>query len=112
MPREVFYEATTYNWADSFWRWFDAPNNCLPSLHTANALLFIEFNWKRPARGVHTAIALAIVASTVLVKQHYVLDVAAGAAVFIAARALFARITLTNVRSSGEGEHAVVPRPA
>ncbi len=94
MPRELFYGAATYNWADTFWRWFDAPNNCLPSLHAANCLLFIQFNWRRPARWLHTSIALAIIASTVLVKQHYVVDLAAGAAVYALAAALLTRLEI------------------
>ncbi len=81
MPRELFYGGATYNLADTFWRWFDAPNNCFPSLHAANCFLFIQFNWRLPARGFHTLIALAIVASTMLVKQHYVIDVVAGGGV-------------------------------
>ena len=50
MPRELFYGADIYNWADRFWRWFDAPNNCFPSLHASNCLLLIQFNWRRPDR--------------------------------------------------------------
>jgi len=95
MPRERFYTAAAYNWADAFWRWFDAPNNCLPSLHAANCLLFVQFNWNRPSRGVHTAFALAIIASTVLVKQHYVVDLAAGFLVYAAARAFLSRLRVT-----------------
>lgn len=95
MPRDLFYAADLYNWADAFWRWFDGPNNCLPSLHAANCLLFIQFNWNRPSCWLHTAVAAAIIASTVLVKQHYLIDLAAGAVVSLAARALLARLELT-----------------
>jgi len=37
----------------------------------------------------------AIIASTVLVKQHYVVDLFAGAVVYFAARALLDRLVLT-----------------
>lgn len=85
MPRAEFYSASVYGWADQFWRWFDAPNNCLPSLHAANGLMFIRFNWGRPAHGLHTALALGVIVSTVLVKQHYVVDVVAGGLVYAVA---------------------------
>jgi membrane-associated phospholipid phosphatase len=96
MPRELFYRPEAYNWADAFWRWFDAPNNCLPSLHAANGLLFVLFNKERPAAVLSTAFALAIVASTVLVKQHYVIDLLAGAIVFLITRHLLGRVTISN----------------
>lgn len=94
MPRELFYRPEAYNWADAFWRWFDAPNNCLPSLHAANGLLFIQVNWQRPARAFHTIVALAIIASTLLVKQHYVVDLAAGAVVYAVVASLLLRVEI------------------
>lgn len=94
MPRADFYRAEAYGWADAFWRWFDAPNNCLPSLHAANGLLFVQFNWGRRWRGLHTAVAMAIVASTLLVKQHYAVDVLAGAAVYVLTATLLARVEI------------------
>lgn len=92
MPRELFYPTDPTGWADTFWRWFDGPNNCLPSLHAANCLLFIQFNWQRPFPLLHTVVALAIIASTVLVKQHYVVDLLAGALVFLTASLLLGRL--------------------
>lgn len=92
MPRGDFYQAEVYGWADAFWRWFDAPNNCLPSLHAANGLLFVRFNWPRPMRTLHTAAAIGIVASTLLVKQHYAVDLMAGAALYAVTAALLARV--------------------
>ena len=94
MPREMFYGASSHNWADTFWRWFDAPNNCLPSLHAANGLMFIRFNWNRQARWIHTFVALAIIASTVIVKQHYVVDLFAGAAVYAVAATFLRRLVI------------------
>lgn len=95
MPRELFYGATVYNWADAFWRWFDAPTNCFPSLHVANCCLFAELNWSRRLRWPATIIALAVIASTVLVKQHYVADVGAGLIVYGVAHAVLARVRIT-----------------
>ncbi len=95
MPRHLYYGVEVYNWADTFWRWFDAPRNCLPSLHAANCLLFIHYNWERPFRWVHTGIAAAIIASTVLVKQHYVVDLVAGAFVYLLARLFLANLAAT-----------------
>jgi len=94
MPRALFYRPELYNWADGFWRWFDGPNNCMPSLHVSNLLLMIQFNWRRSAPGLNTAIALAIIASTVLVKQHYVADVLGGAVVYLLAAWWLSHVTI------------------
>lgn len=84
MPRELFYSAELYNWADGFWRWFDEPNNCFPSLHVSNCLLLIQRNWHRRCASPAALLGFAIIASTVLVKQHYVVDVVGGIAVYLA----------------------------
>jgi membrane-associated phospholipid phosphatase len=92
MPRELFYGAEVFGWVDAFWRWFDAPNNCFPSLHTSNSLLFITVNWRRRGRIAATLLGAGVIGSTVLVKQHYVVDVLGGAAVFLVSRWLLARV--------------------
>ncbi len=94
MPRDLFYGSASYGWADAFWRWFDGPNNCLPSLHAANCLLFMQLNWRRSRRGLHTAASIAIIGSTLVVKQHYAVDLLAGAALYLATAALLARAKL------------------
>ncbi|HYD47850.1 MAG TPA: phosphatase PAP2 family protein, partial [Terriglobales bacterium] len=96
MPRELFYGADAYGLADAFWRWFDAPHNCLPSLHAANGLLLAQLNWRRRARWVHTFFAVAIVASALLVKQHYVVDIVAGGCVYLLARRFLAALRLAD----------------
>ncbi len=103
MPRELFYVGPAYNWADAFWRWFDAPNNCLPSLHAANLMLLIQIN--RPRRGGHLAmlVGAAIIVSTLFVKQHYVVDLVAGAAVYLVARSFMAALEITGLDSAGWG---------
>jgi len=69
-------------------------------------LTFIRFNWNRASRGLHTAFAVAIIASTVLVKQHYVVDLAAGAMVYGLARTFLTRLGLM----SSEQARALVGR--
>jgi len=96
MPRELFYGAASFNWADTFWRWFDGPNNCLPSLHAANCLLLAHLHRERQPTSwsvaLHSTIAAAIIASTLLVKQHYVVDLVAGAMVYAATTAFLGRL--------------------
>lgn len=101
MPRELFYTPEAYGVADVFWRWFDAPNNCFPSLHVSNCLLLAQFNARRRHALIYVAISLAIIASTVFVKQHYAVDLVAGAAVYAASRWFLKRLEITGVDSSG-----------
>ena len=101
MPRELFYAGPAFNWADAFWRWFDAPNNCLPSLHAANVMVLVQVNWRRPGRWAAAAAGAAIIASTLLVKQHYAVDLLAGGAVYLVARAFLARLEITGVDAAG-----------
>jgi membrane-associated phospholipid phosphatase len=92
MPEGV--AAVSSGWAAGFWRWFDGPNNCFPSLHAANGLLFAWFNWNRPARALHVIASLSVVVSTVFVKQHYVVDVVAGSGIFLLTLLFLARVTV------------------
>ncbi len=111
MPRELFYRPERYPWADFLWRWFDPPNNCFPSLHVANSLLFVQFNWGLPRRGLYTFAFIAIIASTVLVKQHYVADLAAGALVYLVCRWFLQRLEITGVSPDGwDVRRLTIPR--
>ena len=101
MPRELYYQPEIYNWADAFWRWFDAPNNCLPSLHASNCLLLMQFNWRRRHRVIYLAFGASIIASTLFVKQHYVVDLFAGAGVYLVARWFVSRLVITRVDEYG-----------
>lgn len=63
----------------------DAPYNCFPSIHCLTSyLLFItlqrQLNAKAPLRMIMSVILWLIIASTVLVKQHSLLDVVGGIA--------------------------------
>ena len=101
MPRALFYGPELYGWADAFWRWFDAPNNCFPSLHASNCLLLMHFNRNRRFRTLSCALGLAIILSAALVTQHYVVDLVAGGVVYLAARWFLRRLEVTPV-ASGE----------
>jgi len=68
----------------NFWEWFDAPNNCFPSLHTANSALAIHYSLGKPYQWAFVAWGFLIICTTVLCKQHYVIDIAAGLAVYFA----------------------------
>lgn len=58
----------------------DQPYNAFPSLHTAGATLcFLAYYHWRPRYGLAVLpLALAIIAATVLIRQHYLADVAGG----------------------------------
>jgi hypothetical protein len=101
MPRELFYGAQVYNWADAFWRWFDAPNNCFPSLHVSNCLLLLQFAWTRSRRWLHATLLGGIMASVVLVKQHYAVDLAGGVGVYLASRWFLTRLHIRGVSADG-----------
>ncbi|MBT6433957.1 MAG: phosphatase PAP2 family protein [Deltaproteobacteria bacterium] len=75
---------------DSFHTWglqlcyfIDKPVNCCPSLHVAMAFLgaLCTFKADRFIGGLCIALAVAISLSTMLVKQHFILDVMVGLAV-------------------------------
>jgi len=100
MPQEFLPVTASAGWGASLWHWFDGPNNCLPSLHAANGLLFLQFNWNRPARLVHSILSIGVVVSTVFVKQHYVIDVAAGALLYVITALLLSRLTIVVPESS------------
>ncbi len=82
--------------SDSFVRWglrvcylLDVPTCCLPSLHVAVAALAALCCWRadRLVGGLALLLALAVGLSTLLVKQHYLLDVLTG---FVLAVAIWA----------------------
>lgn len=58
----------------------DQPYNCFPSLHVTYAVLAPLVAWRAGpvARWSLVAIALVVIPSVLLIKQHYVLDAAAG----------------------------------
>jgi membrane-associated phospholipid phosphatase len=100
MPRDLFYSPAVYGWTDAFWRWFDAPNNCFPSLHVSNCLLLAQFNWSRPRAWIFVPASLTIIASTVFVKQHYAVDLLGGGAVYLLSRWFLRRLEINSAAAS------------
>ncbi len=79
----------------------DNPFNDFPSLHTSISTI-LALHWLRFDRRagiLACAWAVLIVASTVLIKQHYVADIAGGLALAFGASWLFMRLILFNQRS-------------
>jgi membrane-associated phospholipid phosphatase len=82
-PRNGFYynNSVTHIF-HQFWIWFDAPNNCFPSLHTANCCLAIHYSQNKENCWLYTAWGVLIIAGTLTCKQHYIIDVVAGMLVY------------------------------
>ena len=74
-----------------FLRSVDTPASCLPSLHVATATLaaLLHVHESRRRSIAMSGWALAIAVSTLLTKQHYALDVLAGAALGLGAYLAF-----------------------
>ncbi|MBI9075425.1 MAG: phosphatase PAP2 family protein [Desulfatibacillum sp.] len=83
-PRHDYYvtSSITKVFLD-FWLWFDAPNNCFPSLHTANCALAIHYSLGKKWQWLFCIWGVLIIISTVLCKQHYVVDLVAGLCVYL-----------------------------
>jgi membrane-associated phospholipid phosphatase len=82
-PREGFYYANSItNLFNQFWIWFDAPNNCFPSVHTANCCLAIHYSQDKSKRWLYTMWGILIIVGTLTCKQHYLIDVLAGILVY------------------------------
>ena len=63
-----------------FYYWMDKPYNCFPSLHVSNAFLVAFFmqKYRRGLGWILHPMAVLVAISVVMVKQHYIADVAAG----------------------------------
>jgi membrane-associated phospholipid phosphatase len=93
-PRpDVVLESGFAAWSLRLQYSLDQPYNCFPSLHVAHSFVSALAAY-RVHRGVGIAAALWAVlvgVSTVYTKQHYVVDVVAGAAMAYAAYVMFLR---------------------
>jgi membrane-associated phospholipid phosphatase len=88
-PREAYpvgggYSGDSIVWSEAALGWFrtyDNPTNCFPSMHVGSAVLVTApFYKKRPVVfAVFCVWAFAISVTTVTTKQHYAVDVLAGA---------------------------------
>lgn len=87
MIRQEFAITDLWTWGVAFNYVYDPPYNNFPSLHVSNAVFagLVARRLDRPVGLVALAIAAGISVSTLLVKQHWVLDVVAGVAVGCAA---------------------------
>jgi membrane-associated phospholipid phosphatase len=85
--------------AYTFANWLNLEGNYLPSLHVAFAVTAMLAYWSR-ARGLGKSVLFiwtcAIVASTLLIHQHYVLDVLTGAVL------AWACLRITSMQFQGE----------
>ncbi len=89
-PREAYYYSNSVTSGfNSFWIWFDAPNNCLPSLHTILSLTAIKYSWNKPKAWLYCSWGILIILSTLTCKQHYVVDIIAGFIVYWLSLKLF-----------------------
>jgi membrane-associated phospholipid phosphatase len=77
-----------------FYYIIDRPYNCFPSLHVAYPMIAALISWRhhRYSSGLFIVMAVIIAASVIFVKQHYIMDVAAGALTSII---VFKAVTLT-----------------
>ncbi len=68
--------------------------DCFPSLHTAHTTVVLAFAWRwsRVAFALYLPIALGLYVSTIYLRMHYAVDVAAGFAVAATAVALGPRL--------------------
>ena len=62
----------------SLLHWIDDSHNTFPSLHVSTTWICLFAFWRKRYRWLAAATALAIVLSTMFVKQHTLLDVAGG----------------------------------
>ncbi|MCP3941885.1 MAG: hypothetical protein GY710_10430 [Desulfobacteraceae bacterium] len=82
-PRDQFYYTHPLtSMFNSFWVLFDGPSNCLPSLHTILCLTAIRHSSNKPKTKFYTAWGIMIIATTLTCKQHYIVDVLAGFAIY------------------------------
>ncbi len=76
----------------SFYYWVDKPYNCFPSLHISNVFLiaFIMVKYRAGWGWIFQLIAMIVSVSVLVVKQHYIADVAGGFAMaYFVYRAVF-----------------------
>lgn len=111
-PRDDFYYggpvASIFN---QFWIWFDAPNNCFPSLHTANCCLAIHYSWDKEKRLLYSAWGLLIIVGTLTCKQHYVVDILAGIVVYGLSIALARMWNITKRKKDPMPPKSLAPPP-
>jgi len=88
--------------------------DCFPSMHTAHTTVVLAFAWRysRKAFALYLPIALGLYVSTIYLRMHYVVDVAAGFAVSAAAVALGPRLERWWHRAPSRAEAVTAPAAA
>lgn len=79
------------------------PRDAFPSLHTANAATILLVAWRhdRRAFAVFLLPCLGLIAATVYLRWHWVVDVAAGAALAVAWQAMVPRFVAREEQAAG-----------
>lgn len=89
------------------------PRDVFPSLHTANAVTILLVAWRHERRAVaiYALPCLALIAATVYLRFHYVVDVAAGALLAVAFQAVVPRLVASEGMREAPDGHLQSPRP-
>ena len=98
-------------WGINFCYYVDLPVNCFPSLHVANAVLgaFACYKVDRLIGSLSFIVGFLIIASTMLVKQHYLADVVAGFALATTAYWFILRPAKTDHIPPSELKYSRIP---
>jgi len=109
MIRQEFAIYDLWSWGVAFNYAYDPPYNNFPSLHVSNAVFagLVARRLDRPVGLVALAVAAGISVSTLLVKQHWIVDVVAGIAV---ASAAYYAIVAPAVPKDAPPEELAFPR--
>jgi membrane-associated phospholipid phosphatase len=99
MERPTFVEHSFATWALGIVYRTDRPLNCFPSMHVAMSLLAsLTIMEVHRVRGLlMMLLTLLIAVSTLLIKQHYILDVVAGVSLTILVYSLYFRQRIIDV---------------
>jgi membrane-associated phospholipid phosphatase len=115
-PRELFplegvegFSAASLSW----FREFDRPTNCLPSMHVASCMMVTLPFWAKQRRLFWTFLgwSLAISVATLTTKQHYVVDVVTGAGFGISCHFIAALRQTTQKALAVESGRSTPPAP-
>jgi len=108
---ELVPDGSLINWGMMLCYYADLPVNCFPSLHVAIAVLGALACLKvdRVVGSISSIIALLIIASTMLIKQHYVADVIAGLVLASTTYYLVLKPAKTDEIPSGELRYSRLP---
>jgi membrane-associated phospholipid phosphatase len=91
-----------------FFYWIDGPANCFPSLHVAATFICarVIYLHHRSWYPYFLTVAWLITLSTLLIRQHYLLDLLGGFAVYFTLRAIFLPKDLKERKGLGVAEPA------